>query len=163
MVSTGSVMPLQPRISASELIRVLLAAPVETDLHTLDPVRVRSLIAEVLTQHGYDVLDRSPYYPDFDRHQDARRAVRRAYGPRFLDAPAEQAVLADPLREVLAAPPQREAMTATVTSRPAHERDRRTTGGCATHGLGHPRRARRRRGTSIPDTRAARTATSGTN
>ncbi|MGW5401979.1 DUF6181 family protein [Streptomyces sp. NPDC003952] len=95
--------PLQPRLSASELIRVLLAAPVETDLHTLDPVQVRSLIADVLTQHGYDVLDRSPYYPDFDRHQDARRAIRRAYGPRFIDAPDEQAVLADPLREVLAA------------------------------------------------------------
>ncbi|MEU9778582.1 DUF6181 family protein [Streptomyces sp. NPDC047968] len=28
--------------------------------------------------------------------------MRRAYGPRFLDAPDEQAVLADPLREVLA-------------------------------------------------------------
>jgi hypothetical protein len=95
--------PLNPRLSASELIRVLLAAPVETDLHTLDPVQVRSLITDVLTQHGYDVLDRSPYYSDLDRHQDARRAVRRAYGPRFLDAPDEQAVLADPLREVLAA------------------------------------------------------------
>ncbi|MZD56753.1 hypothetical protein GTX07_23405 [Streptomyces sp. SID5606] len=57
----------------------------------------------MLTQHGYDVLDRSPYYPELDRHQDVRRAVRRAYGPRFLDAPDEQAVLADPLREVLAA------------------------------------------------------------
>jgi hypothetical protein len=95
--------PLNPRLSASELIRVLLAAPVETDLHTLDPVQVRSLITDVLTQHGYDVLDRSPYYPELDRHQDARRAVRHAYGPRFLDAPDEQAVLADPLREVLAA------------------------------------------------------------
>ncbi|MDX2540147.1 DUF6181 family protein [Streptomyces scabiei] len=95
--------PLHPRLSASELIRVLLAAPVETDLNSLDPVEVRSLIADVLTQHGYDVLDRSPYDPDFDHHQDARRAVRRAYGPRFLDAPKEQSVLADPLREVLAA------------------------------------------------------------
>ncbi|MCZ4118128.1 DUF6181 family protein [Streptomyces sp. H39-S7] len=95
--------PLHPRLCASDLIRVLLAAPVESDLHTLDPVQVRSLITDVLTQHGFDVLDRSPYYPDFDRHQDARRAVRRAYGPRFLDAPAEQAVLADPLLEVLAA------------------------------------------------------------
>ncbi|MFJ2819398.1 DUF6181 family protein [Streptomyces sp. NPDC087294] len=94
--------PLQPRLSASELIRILLAAPVETDLHALDPVHVRSLIAAVLTQHGYDVLDRSPYDPDSDRHQDARRAVRRAYGSRFLDAPEEQAVLAEPLREVLA-------------------------------------------------------------
>ncbi|MGC5260784.1 DUF6181 family protein [Streptomyces cyaneofuscatus] len=95
--------PLNPRLSATELIRVLLAAPGETDLSALDPVQVRSLIADVLTQHGYDVLDRSPYYPELDRHQDARRAVRRAYGPRFLDAPDEQAVLADPLREVLAA------------------------------------------------------------
>lgn len=94
--------PLHPRLSATELIRVLLAAPGETDLSTLDPVQVRSLIADVLTQHGYDVLDRSPYYPELDRHQDARRAVRRAYGPRFLDAPDEQTVLADPLREVLA-------------------------------------------------------------
>ncbi|MFF5655152.1 DUF6181 family protein [[Kitasatospora] papulosa] len=91
--------PLPPRLSATELIRVLLAAPGETDLSALDPVQVRSLIADVLTQHGYDVLDRSPYYPELDRHQDARRA----YGPRFLDAPDEQAVLADPLREVLAA------------------------------------------------------------
>ncbi|MFI6372434.1 DUF6181 family protein [Streptomyces sp. NPDC050546] len=95
--------PLHPRLSATELIRVLLAAPGEADLSALDPVRVRSLIADVLTQHGYDVLDRSPYYPELDRHQDARRAVRRAYGPRFLDAPDEQTVLADPLREVLAA------------------------------------------------------------
>ncbi|WP_411143125.1 DUF6181 family protein [Streptomyces sp. x-80] len=95
--------PLHPRLSASELIRVLLAAPVETDLHTLDPVQIRSLIADVLTQHGYDVLDRSLYYSELDRHQDARRAVRCAYAGRFLDAPAEQAVLADPLREVLAA------------------------------------------------------------
>ncbi|MBA0053626.1 hypothetical protein E0L36_22975 [Streptomyces sp. AJS327] len=95
--------PLHPRLSATELIRVLLAAPGETDLSTLDPVEVRSLIADVLTQHGYDVLDRSPYYPELDRHQDARRAVRRAYGPRFLDALDEQTVLADPLREVLAA------------------------------------------------------------
>ena len=95
--------PLHPRLSATELIRVLLAAPVDTDLTALDPVRVRSLIADVLTQHGYDVLDRSPVDPELDRHQDARRAVRRAYGPRFLNAPDEQAVLADPLREVLAA------------------------------------------------------------
>ncbi|MDT0459144.1 DUF6181 family protein [Streptomyces sp. DSM 41527] len=95
--------PLHPRLSATELIRVLLAAPGETDLSALDPVRVRSLIADVLTQHGYDVLGRSPYYPEHDRHQDARRAVRRAYGPRFLGVHDEQAVLADPLREVLAA------------------------------------------------------------
>ncbi|MFH9467105.1 DUF6181 family protein [Streptomyces clavifer] len=95
--------PLHPRLSATELIRVLLAAPGENDLSILNPVQVRSFIADVLTQHGYDVLDRSPYYPELDRHQDARRAVRRAYGPRFLDAPDEQAVLADPLREVLAA------------------------------------------------------------
>ncbi|MBT2405602.1 MULTISPECIES: DUF6181 family protein [unclassified Streptomyces] len=95
--------PLQPRLSASELIRVLLAAPEETDLSALDPVDIRSHIADVLTQHGFDVLARSPYYPYLDRHQDARRAIRRAYGARFLDAPAEQAVLADPLREVLAA------------------------------------------------------------
>lgn len=95
--------PLHPRLSATELMRVLLAAPGESDISALDPVQVRSLIADVLTQHGYDVLDRSPYYPELDRHQDARRAVRRAYGPRFLDAPDEQAVLADPLREVLAA------------------------------------------------------------
>ncbi|MFJ7590294.1 DUF6181 family protein [Streptomyces sp. NPDC097617] len=95
--------PLHPRLSATELIRVLLAAPEESDLSALDPVQVRSLIADVLTQRGYDVLDRSPYYPELDRHQDARRAVRRAYGSRFLDAPDEQAVLADPLREVLAA------------------------------------------------------------
>ena len=33
----------------------------------------------------------------------SQTAVRRAYGSRFLDAPDEQAVLADPLREVLAA------------------------------------------------------------
>lgn len=95
--------PLQPRLSATELIRALLAAPGKIDLSALAPVEVRSLIADVLTQHGYDVLDRSPYFPELDRHQDARRAVRRAYGPRFLDAPDEQAVLADPLREVLAA------------------------------------------------------------
>ncbi|MGW0857077.1 DUF6181 family protein [Streptomyces sp. NPDC002690] len=94
--------PLHPRLSATELIRVLLAAPRANDLSALDPVQVRSLIADVLTQHGYDVLDRSPYYPELDRHQDARRAVRRAYGTRFLDAPDEQAALADPLREVLA-------------------------------------------------------------
>ncbi|WUW01171.1 hypothetical protein OG285_25040 [Streptomyces sp. NBC_01471] len=79
-----------------------LAAPGESDLSALDPVQIRSLIADVLTQHGYDVLDRSPYDPELNRHRDARRAVRRAYGPRFLDAPEEQAVLADPLREVLA-------------------------------------------------------------
>ncbi|MET8816624.1 DUF6181 family protein [Streptomyces sp. NPDC004549] len=66
-------------------------------------VRVRSLISDVLTQHGHCVLDRSPYSPELARHQNARRAVRRAHGPRFLDAPDEQAVLADPLREVLAA------------------------------------------------------------
>ncbi|MCX4549587.1 hypothetical protein OG204_18860 [Streptomyces sp. NBC_01387] len=95
--------PLHPRLSATELIRALLAAPGESDLTALDPVQVRSLIADVLTEHGYAVLDRSPYYPELDRHQAARRAVRRAYGPRFLDAPDEQAVLADPLREVLAA------------------------------------------------------------
>lgn len=94
--------PLHPRLSASELIRVLLAAPEETDLRALEPVQVRALITDVLTQHGYDVLDRAPYNSDLDRHQDARRAVRRAYGPRFLDAPTEQTVLADPLREVLA-------------------------------------------------------------
>ncbi|MEU6295324.1 DUF6181 family protein [Streptomyces erythrochromogenes] len=97
--------PLQPRLSATELIRVLLAAPAETDLHTLDPVQVRALIADVLTRHGYEVLDRSPYDPGRDRHQDARRAIRRAYGTRFQDSPAEQVVLADPLREVLAAEP----------------------------------------------------------
>ncbi len=95
--------PLHLRLSATELIRVLLAAPGKADLSTLDPVQVRSLIADVLTQHGYEVLDRSTYDPELDHHQDARRAVRRAYGPRFLDAPDEQAVLADPLREVLAA------------------------------------------------------------
>ncbi|GAA3162483.1 MULTISPECIES: DUF6181 family protein [Streptomyces] len=95
--------PLHPRLSATELIRVLLAAPVETAFTALEPVQIRSLIADVLTQHGYAVLDRSPYYPELDHHQDARRAVRRAYGPRFLDAPDEQAVLADPLHEVLAA------------------------------------------------------------
>ncbi|NJQ04006.1 DUF6181 family protein [Streptomyces lonarensis] len=95
--------PLHPRLSATELIRVLLAAPGETDLTALDPVAVRALIADVLTRHGDAVLDRSQYHPELDHHQDARRAVRRAYGPRFLDAPDEQAVLADPLREVLAA------------------------------------------------------------
>ncbi|MFD5553748.1 DUF6181 family protein [Streptomyces sp. NPDC127068] len=94
--------PLHPRLSASELIHVLLAAPAETDLSDLDPVEVRSIIADVLTRHGYDILTRSQSCPSSDRHQDARRAVRRAYGARFLDAPAEQAVLADPLREVLA-------------------------------------------------------------
>lgn len=92
--------PLHPRLSASELIRVLLTAPPETDLRTLDSIQVRSLIADMLTQHGYDVLDRSSYDSELDRYQDARRAVRRAYGPRFLDAPDEQAVLADPLREL---------------------------------------------------------------
>lgn len=97
--------PLQPRLSATELIRVLLAAPAETDLHALDPMQVRATVADVLTQYGYEVLDRSPYDPGRDRHQDARRAIRRAYGRRFRDAPAEQAVLADPLREVLAATP----------------------------------------------------------
>jgi hypothetical protein len=76
---------------------------VETNLNALDPVDIWSLIADVLTQHGYDVVARSPYYPYLDRHQDARRAVRRAYGARFLDAPDEQTVLADPLWEVLAA------------------------------------------------------------
>ncbi|MDX3387561.1 hypothetical protein PV682_39880 [Streptomyces niveiscabiei] len=95
--------PLHPRLSASELIRVLLAAPTETDFRTVDAVQIRSLIADVLTQHGYDVLERSQYDPERSRHQDARRAVRRAYGLRFLDSPAEQALLADPLREVLAA------------------------------------------------------------
>ncbi|MGX2994910.1 DUF6181 family protein [Streptomyces sp. JNUCC 64] len=94
--------PLQPRLSATELIRVLLAAPAETDLRTLDAVQVRAIIADQLTQHGYAVLDRSPYDPDHDRDQDARRAIRLAYGPRFQDSPSEQAVLADPLREVLA-------------------------------------------------------------
>ncbi|MFJ8628582.1 DUF6181 family protein [Kitasatospora sp. NPDC093550] len=97
--------PLQPRLSAGELIRVLLAAPEETDLRALDPVQVRSTIADMLTQHGYDLLDRSPHDPTHDRHHDARRAVRRAYGLRFVDSPAEQAVLADPLSEVLAATP----------------------------------------------------------
>ncbi|WP_338684562.1 hypothetical protein QD712_29435 [Streptomyces acidiscabies] len=95
--------PLHPRLSASELICVLLAASTENDLRTVDAVQVRSLIADVLTQHGYDVLERSRYDPGLNRHQDARRAVRRAYGPRFLDSPAEQSLLADPLREVLAA------------------------------------------------------------
>ncbi|QNP71577.1 hypothetical protein IAG44_20515 [Streptomyces roseirectus] len=95
--------PLHPRLSASELVRVLLAAPAETDFGTLNSVEVRSLTTAALTQHGYDVLDRSSYDPEHDRHQDARRAIRRAYGPRFLDAPDAQAVLADPLREVLRA------------------------------------------------------------
>ncbi|MFD6468708.1 DUF6181 family protein [Streptomyces goshikiensis] len=97
--------PLQPRLSATDLIRVLLAAPAETDLHTFDPVQVRALIADVLTRYGYEALDRSPYDPGRNRHQDARRAIRRAYGPRFQGSPTEQAVLADPLREVLAATP----------------------------------------------------------
>ncbi|MDV5145490.1 DUF6181 family protein [Streptomyces sp. SBC-4] len=94
--------PLCPRLSAFELIRVLIAAPADVDLSAIDPVQIRALVTDLLTQHGYDLLDRSTYHPDLDRHQDARRAVRRAYGPRFLAAPAEQAVLADPLREVLA-------------------------------------------------------------
>ncbi|GAA2242169.1 hypothetical protein GCM10010232_31550 [Streptomyces amakusaensis] len=97
--------PLQPRLSAAELIRVLLEAQSETDVPNLNPVQVRTVIADVLTQHGYEVLYRSPYDPGRDRDQDARRAIRRAYGPRFQDSPAEQAVLADPLREVLAASP----------------------------------------------------------
>ena len=59
----------------------------------------------MLTRYGFEVLDRSPYDPGRARHQDARRAIRRAYGARFQDSPAEQAVLADPLREVLAATP----------------------------------------------------------
>ncbi|QCX77831.1 hypothetical protein C9F11_20995 [Streptomyces sp. YIM 121038] len=95
--------PLQPRLSASELTRVLTAAPAEHDLATLDPVAVRALVADVLTQHGYDVLTRTTYDRNDDRHQDARRAIRRAYGHRFTYAPDEQAFLADPLLDVIRA------------------------------------------------------------
>ncbi|MER7043641.1 DUF6181 family protein [Streptomyces jumonjinensis] len=95
--------PLHPRLSASELTRVLAAAPADHDLTVLDPVETRALIAEVLTQHGYDVLRRTPYDSNDDRHQAARRAVRAAYGHRFTDAPAEQAFLADPLLDIVRA------------------------------------------------------------
>ncbi|MFJ8385560.1 DUF6181 family protein [Streptomyces sp. NPDC094438] len=95
--------PLQPRLSASELTRVLTAAPAEHNLAALDPVEVRALVADVLTQHGYDVLTRTTYDSDDDRHQAARRAIRRAYGHRFTGAPAEVQFLADPLMDVVRA------------------------------------------------------------
>ncbi|MGA4842108.1 DUF6181 family protein [Streptomyces sp. G45] len=92
---------LQPRLSASELTRVLIAAPAEHDLTALDPVAVRALVADLLTQHGYDILARTTFDSSDDRHQAARRAIRRAYGPRFTGAPDEQAFLADPLLDVV--------------------------------------------------------------
>lgn len=93
--------PLQARLSAAELTRALIAAPAQRDLTQLDPVEIRALVAEVLTQHGYDVLARTQYDSSDDRHQAARRAIRRAYGSRFTAAPNEQAFLADPLLEVV--------------------------------------------------------------
>ncbi|GHA14890.1 DUF6181 family protein [Streptomyces echinoruber] len=92
--------PLRPRLSASELTRALLAARKSEDLDMLRPVQIRALIAEVLTRHGYDLLDRSAYDPHDPRHQAARRAVRRAYGSRFVGAPDEMRFLAEPLTEV---------------------------------------------------------------
>lgn len=89
--------PLQLRLSASDLTRVLTAAPAEYDLTALDPVEVRALVAAVLTQHGYDILTRTTYDSGDDRHQAARRAIRRAYGHRFTGFPDEQAFLAEPL------------------------------------------------------------------
>lgn len=89
--------PLQLRLSASDLTRVLTAAPAEYDLTTLDPVEVRALVAAVLTQYGYDILTRTTYDSGDDRHQAARRAIRRAYGHRFTGFPDEQAFLAEPL------------------------------------------------------------------
>ncbi|MFD0417807.1 DUF6181 family protein [Streptomyces sp. NPDC127108] len=94
---------LQLRLSASELTRALVAAPAEHDLSALGPVDVRCLVAEVLAQYGYDVLSRAAYDSNDDRHQEARRAIRRAYGPRFTNAPDEQAFLADPLLDVVRA------------------------------------------------------------
>ncbi|GAA2875118.1 DUF6181 family protein [Streptomyces mexicanus] len=92
---------LQAHLSASELTRVLIAAPAEYDLAALDPVEIRALVADILTQHGYDVLARMSYDSGNDRHHAARRAIRRAYGHRFTDAPDEQAFLADPLLDTL--------------------------------------------------------------
>ncbi|MFF6956163.1 DUF6181 family protein [Streptomyces sp. NPDC008317] len=92
---------LQPRLSATELIRVLLATPEAGALNTLSGVKIRTLIANTLTQYGYEVLARSTYDPCLDHHQDARHAIRRAYGHRFSEAPDEQTVLADPLWRVL--------------------------------------------------------------
>ncbi|MEV0278561.1 DUF6181 family protein [Streptomyces sp. NPDC050610] len=89
--------PLQLRLSASELTRVLIAAPAELDLTTLDAVQTRALVAGVLAQHGYDVLTRTAYDSNNDRHHAARRAIRRAYGHRFTSAPDEQQFLAEPL------------------------------------------------------------------
>ncbi|MFE4639199.1 DUF6181 family protein [Streptomyces sp. NPDC056773] len=93
--------PLHPRLSASELARVLIAAPQDTDLTALTAIEVRAMVATLLTQHGYEILKRAHYVPLLPRHQDARRAIRRAYGSRFADAPSEQSFLAEPLSEIL--------------------------------------------------------------
>lgn len=93
--------PLHPRLSASELTRVLLAAPEDTDLTALTPVEIRAMVTTLLTQHGYEILKRSYYLPLLARHQDARRGIRRAYGSRFADAPTERDFLTEPLSALL--------------------------------------------------------------
>jgi len=89
--------PLQLRLSASELTRALLAAPATLDLGTLTPVQTRAALAAVLAQHGYAVLTRTTFDSGEQRHQDARRAIRDAYGTRFQGHQAEQQFLAEPL------------------------------------------------------------------
>ncbi|MFC1403193.1 MULTISPECIES: DUF6181 family protein [Streptacidiphilus] len=89
--------PLQLRLSASELTRALLAAPATPDLATLTPVQTRAALAAVLAQHGYAVLTGTTFDGCEERHQDARRAIRDAYGARFQDHQDEQQFLAEPL------------------------------------------------------------------
>jgi len=89
--------PLQLRLSASELTRALLAAPATLDLATLTPVQTRAALAAVLAQHGYAALARTTFDSGEQRHQEARRAIRDAYGARFQDHHQEQQFLAEPL------------------------------------------------------------------
>lgn len=88
---------LHLRLSATELTRALIAAPARLDLSELDPVEVRAAITGALAEHGYDAVTRTTFDGDDERHQEARRAVRRAYGRRFTGHPDEQAFLAEPL------------------------------------------------------------------
>lgn len=62
------------------------------------------MVAESFTQHGYDVLSRPVPDPSSPRFQEARRAIQRAYGPRFTGTPQIH-VLADPLTGALAVEP----------------------------------------------------------
>ncbi|MFI5809172.1 DUF6181 family protein [Streptomyces sp. NPDC051561] len=89
--------PLQPLLSAPELARVLLCEPENVDLDALGPVDIRHRIAEHLTAHGYTALGRVAFQPADPRHEAARRAIRRAYGPRFADDPVQGQFLSTPL------------------------------------------------------------------